>query len=35
MTTMPRTTPAGTHEVINQSEPFVDVNVFDCDPALR
>ena len=35
MTTMPRTAPAGTHEVINQSEPFVDVNVFDSDVALQ
>ena len=35
MTTMPRTDPAGTHEVINQSEPFVDVNVFDSDVALQ
>ena len=35
MTTMPRTTTAGTHDVINQSEPFVDVNVFDSDIALQ
>ena len=35
MTTMPRTETAETHEVINQSEPLVDVNVFDSDPALR
>ena len=35
MTTMPRTATADTHEVINQSEPFVDVNVFDSDAALQ
>jgi putative acyl-CoA dehydrogenase len=35
MTTMPRTDPAATHEVINQSEPFVDVNLFDSDAALQ
>ena len=35
MTTMPRTTAHDTHEVINQSEPFVDVNWFDSDVALQ
>ncbi len=35
MTTMPRTAAHETHEVINQSEPFVDVNVFDSDVALQ
>src|SRR5687768_8288412 len=35
MSTIPRTGPATTHDVINQSEPFVDVNVFDSDPALQ
>ena len=35
MATMPRTAAAETHEVINQSEPFVDVNVFDSDVALQ
>src|SRR4051794_33357940 len=24
-----------THEVFNQAAPFGDVNLFDCDPALR
>jgi putative acyl-CoA dehydrogenase len=36
MTTMPSTPHArDTHEVINQSEPFVEVNLYDCDLALQ
>jgi putative acyl-CoA dehydrogenase len=35
MTTLPRTDTRDTHEVINQSEPFVDVNLFDSDVALQ
>ena len=35
MTTMLRTNAHDTHEVVNQSEPFVDVNLFDSDVALQ
>src|SRR4029079_6743631 len=35
MSTVPRIAPRDTHDVINQSEPFVDVNWFDSDVALQ